>query len=119
MTERIEDQIERFAPGFRDCVLARSVMPPTALEAHDANIVGGDFAGGAQDIWQIAIRPSLRYWSTPLERVFVCSASTPPGAGVHGMCGWFAARVALKRRFGVKLPWVPVGRDWPPLRRSA
>jgi phytoene dehydrogenase-like protein len=105
MVERIESQIERFAPGFRDCVLARSVMPPSSMERHNANYVGGDIAAGAQDIWQLMLRPSLRYWSTPLDNLFLCSASTPPGAGVHGMCGWFAARAALKRRFGVSLRW--------------
>jgi phytoene dehydrogenase-like protein len=102
MTEHMETQIERFAPGFRDCVLARSVMPPSAMERHNPNNVGGDIAAGAQDIWQLAVRPSLRYWSTPLEKVFLCSAATPPGAGVHGMCGYFAARVALKKRFGLE-----------------
>ena len=101
MTERIEAQIERFAPGFRDCILERSVKSPSAMQIHNENYVGGDIGAGAMDIWQLAVRPSLRYWSTPLDRVFLCSASTPPGAGVHGMCGYFAARVALKKRFGV------------------
>jgi phytoene dehydrogenase-like protein len=117
MVDRMERQIERFAPGFRDCVLARSVLPPKALEAHDSNIVGGDIAGGAQDLWQIVLRPGLRYWTTPLEDVFLCSASTPPGAGVHGMCGWFAARLALKRRFGVESPWLPEPREQEPLTK--
>jgi phytoene dehydrogenase-like protein len=103
MTSRIEAQIERFAPGFRECILGRSVLSPQALEVHNPNLIGGDITGGDQDIWQLAVRPSLRYWATPLENVFICSSSTPPGAGVHGMCGYFAARLALKRRFGVTL----------------
>lgn len=101
MLRRMEDQIERFAPGFRDCVIARNVMPPTRLEALNANLVGGDIACGQPDIWQMFSRPSVRLWSTPLEHVFICSAATPPGAGVHGMCGYFAAMVALKKRFGI------------------
>lgn len=101
MVERIEKQIERFAPGFRDCILQRSVMPPRALEAHNPNLIGGDIVGGVQDLWQIGMRPSFRYWATPLKDVFICSSSTPPGAGVHGMCGWLAARLALKRRFQI------------------
>jgi phytoene dehydrogenase-like protein len=101
MLERMERQIERFAPGFRDCILARHVFTPRKYEGHNANLVGGDFAGGAQDLQQLLFRPSLRYWSTPLPNVYLCSASTPPGAGVHGMCGYFAAALALKRHFGV------------------
>jgi phytoene dehydrogenase-like protein len=101
MTERIASQIERFAPGFRDCVLAKSVMPPRAMEAHNANLVGGDIVGGDQDLWQLAARPSFRYWATPLDDVFICSSSTPPGGGVHGMCGYLAATMVLKRRFGI------------------
>jgi phytoene dehydrogenase-like protein len=101
MLERIEEQIERFAPGFRDCILARNVMPPKRLEAMNANLVGGDIIAGRQDIWQMISRPSVRYWCTPLKNLFICSASTPPGGGVHGMCGYFAAQVALKKRFGV------------------
>jgi phytoene dehydrogenase-like protein len=101
MLDRIEGQIERFAPGFRDCVLARTVSPPRQLESMDANLVGGDIAAGRQDFWQMVSRPSVRYWATPLKHLFICSASTPPGAGVHGMCGYFAAQLALKRRFGL------------------
>jgi phytoene dehydrogenase-like protein len=99
MTAAIEGQIERFAPGFRDRVLARHAMGPAALEAHNANEVGGDIGGGAADLRQFIARPvfSLRPWQTPLPGVYLCSASTPPGAGVHGMGGWQAARLALGR----------------------
>ncbi len=97
MTERIEAQIERYAPGFRDCILARHVMPPAAMEQHNANYIGGDINGGLQDIWQFYTRPTLRRvpYSTPAQGLFLCSSSTPPGGGVHGMCGHFAARAAL------------------------
>ncbi|MGH3943819.1 MAG: phytoene desaturase family protein [Pseudonocardiaceae bacterium] len=100
MTAAIEAQIERFAPGFRDRVLARHVMGPAALEAHNANEIGGDIGGGAADLRQFIARPvlSLRPWQTPLPGVYLCSASTPPGAGVHGMGGWQAARLALAQR---------------------
>jgi len=99
MSERVEAQIERFAPGFRDCILARSVMTPRALESHNANLVGGDISGGVQDLWQSLIRPTLGYWKTPLSNVYICSSSTPPGVGVHGMCGYVAARLVLKKVF--------------------
>jgi phytoene dehydrogenase-like protein len=97
MTERIEAQIERFAPGFRDRILARSVMPPAAMEQHNPNYVGGDINGGVQDIWQFYTRPTFRLvpYSTPVKGLYICSSSTPPGGGVHGMCGYFAARAAL------------------------
>jgi phytoene dehydrogenase-like protein len=98
MTQRIEDQVERFAPGFRDRILARSVMPPAELERHNANLVGGDINGGVQDLWQIFSRPTLRLYSTPVKGLFICSSSTPPGGGVHGMCGYFAARTALRSK---------------------
>src|SRR5262245_38137996 len=106
MTARIERQIERFAPGFSDTVLARHVMPPCALEAHNPNLVGGDIGGGANTLAQFLFRPTLRWnpYSTPNPRVFLCSSSTPPGGGVHGMCGYWAARTALARVFRRKLP---------------
>jgi phytoene dehydrogenase-like protein len=99
MTAAIEAQIERFAPGFRDRVLARCAMGPAALEAHNASRIGGDIGGGAADLRQFIARPvlSLRPWQTPLPGVYLCSASTPPGAGVHGMGGWQAAHLALAR----------------------
>ena len=95
MLPRLEAQIERFAPGFRDCVLRRRVLSPEGLEAMDANLVGGDIAGGAMDLRQFLLRPTWRGYSTPLRGVYLCSASTPPGGGVHGMCGYHAARAAL------------------------
>jgi phytoene dehydrogenase-like protein len=101
MLDRVEQQIERFAPGFRDCVLARSVMRPAGLEAHNANLVGGDIAAGVTDLRQFFTRPTWRNYSTPVKGLYICSASTPPGVGVHGMCGYFAARCALQDIFGV------------------
>ena len=97
MTEAIERQVERFAPGFGELVLARNAMAPADLERRNANLVGGDIAGGANDLRQLIARPALRPvpYSTPLDGVYLCSASTPPGGGVHGMCGYLAARAAL------------------------
>ncbi len=92
----IEAQIERFAPGFRECVLARTISTPKILEAHDANLVGGDISGGAMTLGQTLLRPSWRGYRTPDKRLFLCSASTAPGAGVHGMCGFHAAQAALR-----------------------
>jgi phytoene dehydrogenase-like protein len=99
MTERIEAQIERFAPGFRDCVLARAVSAPADIERYNPNYVGGDITGGAQDFWQVFARPvaSLNPYATSDPNLFICSASTPPGGGVHGMCGFFAAQMARRR----------------------
>ncbi len=97
MTAAIESQIERFAPGFRDCILARRVSPPAALEAMDSNLLGGDIAGGALTLRQFFLRPTLRAYSTGAPGLYLCSASTPPGAGVHGMCGYHAAQLALQR----------------------
>ncbi|MCW5983328.1 MAG: NAD(P)/FAD-dependent oxidoreductase [Bryobacteraceae bacterium] len=97
MTNRIERQVERFAPGFSSRVLARSVLGPAALEAHNPNLVGGDVSGGANHLAQVFARPSLCLHHTPDERILLCSSATPPGAGVHGMCGHFAARLALRR----------------------
>lgn len=98
MTEAIEAQVERFAPGFRDLVLARAAMGPAELEARNRNLVGGDLNGGAQDLGQLFFRPVRRLvpYRTPLPGVYLCSSSTPPGGGVHGMCGYAAARVALR-----------------------
>jgi phytoene dehydrogenase-like protein len=98
MTERIETQVERFAPGFGELVLARHTMGPAKLEAHNRNLVGGDLNGGAMDLGQLLFRPARKVvpYRTPLRGVYLCSASTPPGGGVHGMCGYSAARVALR-----------------------
>ena len=95
MLPRIEAQIERFAPGFRDRVLARSVMSPADIEARNANLVGGDIGSGIVDLRQFFTRPTWRTYSTPLRGLYICSAATPPGVGVHGMCGYFAAQRAL------------------------
>jgi phytoene dehydrogenase-like protein len=97
MLSRIENQIERFAPGFRDCILARRVFSPLALEEMDANLVGGDISGGAMDLRQVLFRPTWRQYATSARDLYLCSASTPPGGGVHGMCGHHAARLAASR----------------------
>ncbi len=98
MSERIEAQIERFAPGFRDTILARSVMAPAELERHNSNLVGGDIVGGSNDMIQLIGRPviSAHPYAVPVKGWFLCSASTPPGGGVHGMAGFHAARAALR-----------------------
>jgi phytoene dehydrogenase-like protein len=99
MTDRIEAQIERFAPGFRERIVARSVMSPQDLERHNANLVGGDINGGAANLRQLFLRPTVRLYTTPSRGLYLCSSSTPPGGGVHGMCGYFAARAALAREW--------------------
>jgi phytoene dehydrogenase-like protein len=98
MTERIESQIERFAPGFRDRILARSTMTSLEVERYNANYIGGDINGGIQDLWQFFTRPTIRPvpYTTPAKNIFICSSSTPPGGGVHGMCGYHAAWAALR-----------------------
>ncbi len=103
MQGAIEAQIERFAPGFCDRILARSIRSPRRLEEENANYVGGDITGGVQDLGQMWRRPA-RWWApyeTPVRSLYVCSASTPPGGGVHGLCGYYAARAALRRSFGL------------------
>lgn len=99
MTGRIEAQIERFAPGFRDRIIGRSVLSPSALESGNANYIGGDINGGVQDLRQLFTRPAPRLdpYTTPNRRLFFCSSSTPPGGGVHGMSGYHAARSVLRR----------------------
>ena len=99
MTERIEAQVERFAPGFRARILVRHVTTPAQFERHNANYVGGDISGGVMDAGQLFFRPAMRLdpYATPDKGIYLCSSSTPPGAGVHGMCGYFAARSALRR----------------------
>jgi phytoene dehydrogenase-like protein len=98
MRDRIEGQIERFAPGFRDRILSYSARNTADLERGNPNLVGGDISGGANTLAQLIARPALRRipYPTPLPGVYLCSASTPPGAGVHGMCGHLAARAALQ-----------------------
>ena len=102
MTERIETQVERFAPGFRERILARSALGPADMERYNANYVGGDINAGAATLSQLFTRPVARVspYTTPLPGVFLCSASTPPGGGVHGMCGYHAARAALRQISG-------------------
>jgi len=99
MTQRIERQIERFAPGFGELILARQVRDSAALESYNGNLVGGDINGGVQDLRQIIARPVLgpHPYATSDDHIYLCSSSTPPGGGVHGMCGYHAARLALQR----------------------
>ena len=97
MTERLEAQIERFAPGFKDCVLARHISTPAILNQMNANLLGGDISGGAMTMKQFLLRPSALTYETSAPNLFLCSSSTPPGGGVHGMCGYRAAKVALQR----------------------
>ncbi len=98
MSEPILTQVERYAPGFRQRIIGRSAMGPAALESHNANLVGGDINGGLQDVRQLFTRPTIRLdpYATPDPTLFICSSSTPPGGGVHGLCGWHAARSALR-----------------------
>ena len=97
MAEIIEKQVERFAPGFGDCIAARSILGPADLERHNPNLIGGDIAGGAAMLSQLFLRPTASLYRTPLKNVYLCSSSTPPAPGVHGMCGYFAAEAVLKR----------------------
>ena len=101
MTEAIENQLERFAPGFRDCILAHHAMNTADYQAYNTNYIGGDINGGIQDIPQLLMRPTLRLnpYATTVEGIYLCSSSTPPGGGVHGMCGYHAANAALKAMF--------------------
>lgn len=98
MTGRMEAQIERFAPGFRELILARKTHSAIEMEAYNPNYIGGDINGGVQDLAQLFMRPVARWvpYSTPLKNLYICSSSTPPGGGVHGMCGYHAARAVLK-----------------------
>jgi phytoene dehydrogenase-like protein len=102
-TNAIEDQIERFAPGFKDCILERRTMGPSELEQHNPNYIGGDINGGRQSLDQLFSRPAGAFqpYRTPVEGVYLCSSSTPPGGGVHGMCGYHAAELVLRREFGI------------------
>lgn len=97
MSSRLEAQIERFAPGFRECILSKRVFSPSALEAMDANLVGGDIGGGAMNLKQVLLRPTWRAYATSAQGIYLCSSSTPPGAAVHGMCGYHAAKLALSQ----------------------
>jgi phytoene dehydrogenase-like protein len=115
MLPRVEAQIERFAPGFGECVLARRVLSPADLESMDSNLVGGDIQGGVLDISHFLFRPTRKHYATSNPKIYLCSASTPPGGGVHGMCGYHAANTALRRvgwnresdaRSSARRPWV-------------
>lgn len=103
--QEIEDQIERFAPGFKDRIIARHEIDPLAMQQYNPNYVGGDINGGKMDIYQLFTRPALRWspYKTSRKGLYLCSASTPPGGGVHGMCGQNAAHLALKECFGIRL----------------
>jgi phytoene dehydrogenase-like protein len=105
MTEAIEKQIERFAPGFRDRILAKHVMNSTQVEEYNPNYIGGDINGGAFDLSQLFTRPALRWspYRTSAKGLYICSSSTPPGGGVHGMCGYHAAKRALKDIFNINV----------------
>jgi phytoene dehydrogenase-like protein len=104
LSAQIESQIERFAPGFRDCIVARHKSSATNLGRSNPNLIGGDISGGAANLAQLIARPifSATPYRTPLPGVYLCSASTPPGGGVHGMCGYHAARLALRDRFDTR-----------------
>lgn len=97
MLESIENQIERFAPGFRDCVIARRSFSPNELQSMDSNLGGGDISGGDMELAQFLFRPTWRGYATSDPQIYLCSSSTPPGGGVHGMCGYHAAQLALRR----------------------
>jgi len=102
-TEAVTGVIERFAPGFRDIVVAARAVPAARMSDHNANYVGGDIGVGGNNAWRAIAGPTLRLnpWSTPIPRVYLCSAATPPGGGVHGMAGYYAARTLLRREFGI------------------
>jgi phytoene dehydrogenase-like protein len=105
MTGAIEKQIERFAPGFRDLILARHAMNSNQIQEYNPNYIGGDINGGAFDLAQLFTRPALRLspYRTSAKGLYICSSSTPPGGGVHGMCGYHAAKRALKDVFGIRV----------------
>ncbi|MFC0321927.1 MULTISPECIES: phytoene desaturase family protein [Olivibacter] len=105
MTMAIEQQVERYAPGFKDQIIAKQCMNTHAYEIYNPNYIGGDINGGVMDLKQLYTRPALRWspYGTPAKDIYICSSSTPPGGGVHGMCGYHAAKQALKKRFGIEV----------------
>lgn len=105
MTDRIENQVERFAPGFKDIILARHTMNTAEMEAHNPNYIGGDIGGGVTDLAQLFTRPALRWspYRTSARGIYICSSSTPPGGGVHGMCGYHSAKRVLKDIFNIRI----------------
>ncbi len=108
MTAIIENQIERFAPGFKECILAKHTMNAVDMQTYNPNYIGGDINGGAATITQLFTRPVIRLspYKTSAKGIYICSSSTPPGGGVHGICGYYAARQALKDAFKIKIPWL-------------
>ena len=111
MTAAIEDQVERFAPGFKETILARHTMNTQQMQTYNPNYIGGDINGGVIDIRQLFTRPALRSspYRTSTKGIYICSSSTPPGGGVHGMCGYYAAKRALDDIFKIKIkPLVPL-----------
>ena len=105
MAEIIESQVERYAPGFRERIIGRHVMDTVAMESYNANYIGGDINGGIIDIGQLFTRPALRFspYITSAKGLYICSASTPPGGGVHGMCGYQSAKQVLKDVFKLSI----------------
>jgi phytoene dehydrogenase-like protein len=105
MTEAIEKQVERFAPGFRERILAKHVMNTEQIEEYNPNYIGGDINGGVMNIGQLFTRPALRWspYKTSAKGIYICSSSTPPGGGVHGMCGYHAAKRVLKDIFSISV----------------
>jgi phytoene dehydrogenase-like protein len=105
MTAIIENQVERFAPGFKDTILAKHTFNTAQMEEHNPNYIGGDINGGIIDIGQLFTRPALRWspYKTSAKGLYICSSSTPPGGGVHGMCGYYAAKMALKADFNINI----------------
>jgi phytoene dehydrogenase-like protein len=103
-TETVTASIERFAPGFRDIVVAARSVPAAEMPRHNANYVGGDITVGGADVFKAVLGPTPRLdpWATPIDKVYLCSSATPPGAGVHGMAGYYAARSVLRREFGIR-----------------
>ena len=104
MTLAIEKQVERFAPGFRETILARNTMNTFQLQEYNSNYIGGDINGGVIDIRQLYTRPAIKFspYRTSAKGIYICSSSSPPGGGVHGMCGYYAAKKALKDVFNLK-----------------
>jgi len=105
MTAEIENQVERFAPGFKERILARHTMNNEQVQEYNPNYIGGDIGGGIADLGQLFTRPALRLspYRTSAKGLYICSSSTPPGGGVHGMCGYHAAKRALRDVFGVQI----------------
>ena len=105
-TATITKAMERFAPGFSDIVVAARSIPASRLHEHDANYVGGDSGVGGNNVLRALLGPTPRVdpWTTPIPKAYLCSSATPPGGGVHGMSGYYAARTVLKREFGLGVP---------------